>query len=417
MIFKNDYAFSGDTYCFYLNESENVFNNISAIPLVSTSYGTMIDYRDLSELAENYDISEEDAANIIAESNNISVDDLILSLDEADVILDPEAVTQFSSFIVRPASPYSEQALLVEAFFDEFENTGNEDILDILEENFEALMLDIDPDLLNEELRDDNFVKAAVSRTNDPGSDENINRKKNTKAVVDRMFYGNMQNKDRQAEIDATGDKSDTDAAMKMAAAFNTRKKAQAAGDSVPGGLGNTRAHVFGDTPKPKPKVTDNKDGTVTVDTSGFGNPRAHVFGDTPTTPKSTPAPAKTEAPKPQEVQQGTNTTAPAPSSPKEKKKKTTMQKYMQKGRIYGKKGLRFAKKNPYKAGGIAALALGGLALGNRKRIANGIAALRGKLHRMQQQRKYDKSGVLGKAIIKVQQMIEKLTNRLHNSK
>ena len=399
------------------NEYKNVFNNISAIPLVSTSYGTMIDYRDLSELAENYDISEEDAANIIAESNNISVDDLILSLDEADVILDPEAVTQFSSFIVRPASPYSEQALLVEAFFDEFENTGNEDILDILEENFEALMLDIDPDLLNEELRDDNFVKAAVSRTNDPGSDENINRKKNTKAVVDRMFYGNMQNKDRQAEIDATGDKSDTDAAMKMAAAFNTRKKAQAAGDSVPGGLGNTRAHVFGDTPKPKPKVTDNKDGTVTVDTSGFGNPSAHVFGDTPTTPKSTPAPAKTEAPKPQEVQQGTNTTAPAPSSPKEKKKKTTMQKYMQKGRIYGKKGLRFAKKNPYKAGGIAALALGGLALGNRKRIANGIAALRGKLHRMQQQRKYDKSGVLGKAIIKVQQMIEKLTNRLHNSK
>ena len=62
-------------------------------------------------------------------------------------------------------------------------------------------------------------------------------------------------------------------------------------------------------------------------------------------------------------------------------------------------------------------MALGGLAFANRKRIANGISALRNKLNKYKMQRKYDKSGAVGKAIIRIQQMIERLTARLHASK
>lgn len=307
IIKKNEYNNTlDDTVIDYLTEQEsNELRTISSIPVLESNGSYIISYGHIRDISEAYDIEDIDAINTINESNGI--EDSIISIDESDIILDSDIVNRVPNYIVSPLSYNSDENLLIEGFFNAFEESGDYDFLDILEENFEDII---------------------------------INEDKKRKL---RKFKGKVKEIYTFSDTDLSGSTKDN----------QTQEK----------GTGTT---------VPKVEKVDNN--TVSV-----------------------------EQPKEPNQQPQSNT---QPSQPTNKPETS------------GEEEKSFYSKHKKTIGGVGAgLALGGLALANRKRIANGISALRNKLNKYKMQRKYDKSGAVSKAIIRIQQMIERLTARLYASK
>lgn len=366
IIKKNDYI-NEDTIIGVLTEQESdELRTISSIPVLESNGSYIISYDHIRDISEAYDIEDIDVINTINESNGI--EDSIISIDESDIILDADIVNRVPNYVISPLSYNSDENLLIEGFFNAFEESGDYDYLDILEENFEDI-------IINE------------SKNKKPS--KNKNKKKNAiKKRTARLARSIVVNSPKSTENDDPA----TQAMMSFASQDRQR---QGTGAATPANI----------TPAPKapPKVEKVDNNTVSVEQSPKKD--TSTQNDTPNTAnsstntsneKDTPnrVPTKTEeAPK----------SNPSTSTSPDKKEE-------------GDKS--FYSKNKKIIGGVGAgLAIGGLALANRKRIANGISALRNKLNKYKMQRKYDKSGAVGKAIIRIQQMIERLTARLHASK
>lgn len=315
IIKENDY--NVNTIIDYLTEEEsNDLRNITSIPVLESNEKYIISYDNIRSISEDYDIEDIEAVAMINESNNI--EDSIVSISESDIILDPTIVDKISNYVIEPLSYNNDENLLMEGFFNAFEESGDYDFLDILEENFEDII---------------------------------INEDKKRKL---RKFKGKVKEIYTFSDADLSGSTKDN----------QTQEKG---------------------TTVPKVEKVDNN--TVSVEQPQSNTQPSQPTNNTNTsTPKPKPAPANT-----------TTTNKPETSGEEEKS---------------------FYSKHKKTIGGVGAgLALGGLALANRKRIANGISALRNKLNKYKMQRKYDKSGAVGKAIIRIQQMIDRLTARLHASK
>ena len=329
MIIKNDYNTMDSTIVDYLTEQEsNELRTISSIPVLESNSSYIISYDHIRDISEAYDVEDMDIINIINESNGI--EDSIISIDESDIILDPSIVNRVSNYIVSPLSYNSDENLLIEGFFNAFEESGDYDYLDILEENFEDII---------------------------------INEAKKRKF---KKFKGKVKEIYTFSNADLSGSTKDN----------QTQEE------------GNTA---------PKVEKVDNN--TVSVEQS----PQKETSTQSNTTAENPSTNTSKEKDTPNRV--STNKTEEtSKSNPSTDKKEETKKS--------------FYSKNKKTIGGVGAgLALGGLAFANRKRIANGISALRNKLNKYKMQRKYDKSGAVGKAIIRIQQMIERLTARLHASK
>ena len=357
MIIKNDYNTLDDTIVGYLTEQEsNELRAISSIPVLESNGSYIISYDHIRDISEAYDIEDIDVINTINESNGI--EGSIISIDESDIILDPSIVNRVSNYIISPLPYNSDENLLIEGFFNAFEESGDYDYLDILEENFEDI-------IINESRK---------------GPKRRHNKKKNdAKRRAARLSRTISVNSPKSTEDDDPV----TTAMMSFASQDRAR---QGTGKATP-------ANITPTTPKDPPKVEKVDNNTVSVEQpSTQSNTNTESPSTNTSNEKDTPnrVPTKTEeTPK---------------SNPSTDKKEEGVKS--------------FYSKNKKTIGGVGAgLALGGLALANRKRIANGISALRNKLNKYKMQRKYDKSGAVGKAIIRIQQMIERLTARLHASK
>lgn len=332
IIKKNDYI-NEDTIIGVLTEQESdELRTISSIPVLEYNSSYIISYDHIRDISEAYDVEDIDVINTIKESNGI--EDSIISIDESDIILDADIVNRVPNYVISPLSYNSDENLLIEGFFNAFEESGDYDFLDILEENFEDII---------------------------------INEAEKRKL---RKFKGKVKEIYTFSDADLSGSTKDN----------QTQEK----GTTVPKVEKVDNNTVSVEQPPKKDTSTQN-------DTPNTANSSNNTSNE-----KDTPnrVPTKTEeAPK----------SNPSTSTSSEKKEE-------------GEKS--FYSKNKKTIGGVGAgLALGGLAFANRKRIANGISALRNKLNKYKMQRKYDKSGAVGKAIIRIQQMIERLTARLHASK
>ena len=336
IIKKNDYI-NEDTIIGVLTEQESdELRTISSIPVLEYNSSYIISYDHIRDISEAYDVEDIDVINTIKESNGI--EDSIISIDESDIILDADIVNRVPNYVISPLSYNSDENLLIEGFFNAFEESGDYDFLDILEENFEDI-------IINEARK---------------GPKRRHNKKKNAaKRKAARSSRSIVVNSPQSTE----DDDPTTRAMMSFASQDRERQ-----------GTGKVTPATINPSPKEPPRVEKVDNNTVSVEQPSSNNA---------------------------ESTKSTNTSTPNTSSEKKEE---------------GEKS--FYSKNKKTIGGIGAgLAIGGLALANRKRIANGISALRNKLNKYKMQRKYDKSGAVGKAIIRIQQMIERLTARLHASK
>ena len=363
MIIKNDYNTMDSTIVDYLTEQEsNELRTISSIPVLESNGSYIISYDHIRDISEAYDIEDIDVINTINESNGI--EDSIIAIDESDIILDSDIVNRVPNYVISPLSYNSDENLLIEGFFNAFEESGDYDFLDILEENFEDI-------IINESRK---------------GPKRRHNKKKNdAKRRAARLSRTISVNSPKSTE----DDDPTTQAMMSFASQDRQR---QGTGKATP-------ANITPTTPKDPPKVEKVDNNTVSVEQP----PQKETSTQSNTNAESPSTNTSNEKDTPNRVP--TNKTEETPkSNPSTNKKEEGVKS--------------FYSKNKKTIGGVGAgLALGGLALANRKRIANGISALRNKLNKYKMQRKYDKSGAVGKAIIRIQQMIERLTARLHASK
>lgn len=361
IIKKNEYNTMDSTIVDYLTEQEsNELRTISSIPVLESNGSYIISYDHIRDISEAYDIEDIDVINTINESNGI--EGSIISIDESDIILDADIVNRVPNYVISPLSYNSDENLLIEGFFNAFEESGDYDYLDILEENFEDI-------IINESRK---------------GPKRRHNKKKNAaKRQAARLSRTISVNSPKSTEDDDPV----TTAMMSFASQDRAR---QGTGKATP-------ANITPTTPKAPPKVEKVDNNTVSVEQPPQKETSTQSNTENPSTNTSN------EKDTPNRV--STNKTEEPPkSNPSTNKKEEGVKS--------------FYSKNKKTIGGVGAgLALGGLALANRKRIANGISALRNKLNKYKMQRKYYKSGAVGKAIIRIQQMIERLTARLHASK
>ena len=519
-------------YVWFLNENEtDELNTISSIPIISTDNGNLISYSELNKLVEDYDISLQDAYDIVLEENGIN--SCMVSVDEADIIMDPSIANNISDFVVNPVSEYSFENKLVEAFFDEYERTENEKVLDILEENFEYIILNeinkhirakakqnaeakkkarvvSNPGQGGSERRRNTEKAEALTRnsanplinkstqaSSDIGANERKTEEKAAKApgrkpkiivgsrLSDRMEdiqttptnQRNKVNSDLKAHITAntTRHKDEKEAELlmrnsgavpvkvrKQEIADNARKRQD---DEAEANLRATSQQISLDrgrrgegegfklVGKPKDnnpdfKLVGNPHYTTGTALVPKGDSKIDVTQTSPDTVevKQTGSSSSSSSNKSSgktggsgnNTSSNTNTSGTSGSSSSNSTTNNTTGKTgsrvlalpggssnqnkpednkSTKEPSYYSKGKDFLKNHKIAAGAGGAAMLGGLAFANRKRIANGISALKNKLHKYQQERKYNKSNAVGKAIIRIQQMIERLTARLHSAK
>ena len=90
----------------YLYESE--MPNVSAysIPVVANDRfnAGIVSYEDLNRLCEDNDIDIIDGIRAVAEANNIDPNDVVVSIDESTIIMDPYVIDEVHQYVVAPVS-------------------------------------------------------------------------------------------------------------------------------------------------------------------------------------------------------------------------------------------------------------------------------------------------------------------------
>lgn len=115
----------------YLTESETM-NNPAICPVIENSrLGIYIaPFTSVSGLMETYDIDGDTALAWVAESNGVDPDAITVSINDYDIIAEPNIVNEFSHYVVNPISEDSAAYQLMEACLDGYFNTGDEGYLD-----------------------------------------------------------------------------------------------------------------------------------------------------------------------------------------------------------------------------------------------------------------------------------------------
>lgn len=112
-----------------LEESVNFFDNINSIPLIRND--RLNRYIVDESYLRDYDDSES-ILSIISEANNISLDEIYVAIDEGYALLNPSIMYEYNQYMIKPTSPLSEDYIYCEQVLNEYENTLNEEVLDLL---------------------------------------------------------------------------------------------------------------------------------------------------------------------------------------------------------------------------------------------------------------------------------------------
>lgn len=118
----------------YLTEEESMIKP-KAIPVVENSrIGTaVVDFKDISTLAEDYGISYIDAMGIVANANDINPVSLAVSVDEAQIIEMPYLVESLNNVVVKPIAENDYCNMVVSEAISMFLESGDEAYLDGIE--------------------------------------------------------------------------------------------------------------------------------------------------------------------------------------------------------------------------------------------------------------------------------------------
>ena len=119
----------------YLDESEAVVS-AKAIPVVenNTIGAFVVRFNDVSTFAEDHGVSYEDAMNVIAESNNIDVNDLAVAVKETTIMANPSIVNELCNVVVTPIPETDSMYQFTEACVDAFIESGDVSYMDLLVE-------------------------------------------------------------------------------------------------------------------------------------------------------------------------------------------------------------------------------------------------------------------------------------------
>lgn len=86
-------------------EDYHSFINESTVKVISSNNKFYINHSDINYLSETYDIELDEAYQMILESNRISNEfEVIPVLNEEDIIINPEIVSLYETFVIKPIS-------------------------------------------------------------------------------------------------------------------------------------------------------------------------------------------------------------------------------------------------------------------------------------------------------------------------
>lgn len=120
--------------------SDSMHSIIQQIPLVyneSEGY-SIVNYNDLDNLNTQFYSNIDNSINLVAESNNIDPNSIIVCVNEADLIEFPEIINELSNvnYVVDPIPMDNPTVQLCDYLVEEALETGDESCLDVLEEDY-----------------------------------------------------------------------------------------------------------------------------------------------------------------------------------------------------------------------------------------------------------------------------------------
>ena len=143
----------------YLYESE--MPNVSAysIPVVANDRfnAGIVSYEDISRLCENNNIEIVDGIRAVAEANNIDPNDIVVSIDESTIIMDPYVIDEVHQYVVQPVSESNIVSQYTDAMVGAWLESGDDFYLEAIGEPELVLEADEEDD---RSYSDKNFVSS-----------------------------------------------------------------------------------------------------------------------------------------------------------------------------------------------------------------------------------------------------------------
>ena len=130
----------------YLDESESILSPM-AVPVVENARigANVVAFADIERLSEEHGLDYIDTMQAIAETNNISMDHLAVSVPEWKIIANPEIVNELSNVIVAPISSNNPVYQFIEACIDATIEEADESIFT---EACDELLLELSDELI-----------------------------------------------------------------------------------------------------------------------------------------------------------------------------------------------------------------------------------------------------------------------------
>lgn len=115
----------------YLTEAETL-NNPKICPVIENArLGMFITpFSSLAGIMEAYDLSGDEALLCVAEANEIDPAYITVSINDYDIIAEPEIVNEFSNYVVNPISEDSTAYQLMDICLESWAETGDDSYLD-----------------------------------------------------------------------------------------------------------------------------------------------------------------------------------------------------------------------------------------------------------------------------------------------
>lgn len=116
---------------------ENEMNAISYSPVIENSNigAHILRYKDLEEVANNYNINYNSAINLIAEQNNIDPESICISVDQGEAIVYPEILMEFSNnYILEKLPEDNPEVELCDSVIEQAFENEDVDIIGVLED-------------------------------------------------------------------------------------------------------------------------------------------------------------------------------------------------------------------------------------------------------------------------------------------
>ena len=183
----------------YLTEEESMLN-VNTVPVIENNrLGVfVVNFSDIESFSEDHDIDYIDSMQAIAEANDISMDELAVSVPEWKVIANPEIVNEMSNVVIAPPSYNDSVSLLIDAGID----MALEEDFSIIE-NIDSILMETDLllEILDTEKGRQSFLHAFEKRygkkTKNKKLENIIEKLRNSIALMQKDPNAN------QAEIEA----------------------------------------------------------------------------------------------------------------------------------------------------------------------------------------------------------------------